>query len=49
MRDTAHGWRAEAEPPKYPSWVRVCIIIGPPLIAWLVLGAAAVALWGLLS
>ena len=33
---------------KYPRWVRACIIVGLPLIAWLVLGAAAAALWGLL-
>jgi hypothetical protein len=34
---------------KLPGWQRVALVVGLPLIAWLVLGAAAVALWGLVS
>lgn len=45
MRDTAHGWRGE----RLPEWKRRALVIGLPLVAWAMLGAAAVALWVIAS
>ncbi len=44
-RPAAVEWGA----PKPSRLRRALLVIGLPLVAWLVLGAGAVALWGVLS